>query len=147
MGEGRANTWAVCMCPCRQWSSVCRPRCHQTSFGLPAVDVWRPLAAADAERFCLVWETKELVALNKTLITFLKNKVSLEQHMVSMMSFTAAIMHGGRGPRLLHVLVHNGPASARQPFREAALLGGHLMVPCPLHNNAAWCACYSHAGI
>ena len=49
--------------------------------GLPAVDVWRPLAAADAERFCLVWETKELVALNKTLITFLKNKASLKQHM------------------------------------------------------------------
>eukprot|EP00891_Asterochloris_glomerata_P004921 jgi/Astpho2/4921/Aster-x1266 len=42
------------------------------------VDVWRPLAAADAERFCLVWETKELVALNKTLITFLKNKAMME---------------------------------------------------------------------
>ena len=92
--------------------------------GLPAVDVWRPLAAADAERFCLVWETKELVALNKTLITFLKNKVSLTQHRVPMMPFTAAVLHGARGPCLLHVPVHNGPASARQPFGEAELIGG-----------------------
>ena len=83
-GRGRANTPAVCTHPVWQWSSVCWPQCHAASRGwlsLPAVNVWRPLAAADAERFCLVWETKELVALNKTLITFLKNKVGLEQHM------------------------------------------------------------------
>lgn len=41
-----------------------------------AVDMWRPLGCADSERFALVWESEELKALNNTLFSFVKNKVS-----------------------------------------------------------------------
>lgn len=41
-----------------------------------AVDMWRPLGCADSERFALVWESEELKALNNTLYSFVKNKVS-----------------------------------------------------------------------
>ncbi len=41
-----------------------------------AVDMWRPLGCADSERFALVWESEELKALNNTLFSFIKNKVS-----------------------------------------------------------------------
>jgi hypothetical protein len=38
--------------------------------------MWRPLGCADSERFALVWESEELKALNNTLFSFIKNKVS-----------------------------------------------------------------------
>ena len=38
--------------------------------------MWRPLGCADSERFALVWESEELKALNNTLFSFVKNKVS-----------------------------------------------------------------------
>lgn len=38
--------------------------------------MWRPLGCADSERFTLVWETEELMALNNTLRSFVKNKAS-----------------------------------------------------------------------
>ena len=37
---------------------------------------WRRLAADDCERFALVWETKELIALNWSLTQFALNLVS-----------------------------------------------------------------------
>ncbi|KAL0031866.1 hypothetical protein WJX79_001617 [Trebouxia sp. C0005] len=42
------------------------------------VDMWRPLGCADSERFALVWESEELKALNNTLFSFIKNKVTVE---------------------------------------------------------------------
>lgn len=42
------------------------------------VDMWRPLGCADSERFALVWESEELKALNNTLFSFVKNKVTAE---------------------------------------------------------------------
>ncbi|KAL0054954.1 hypothetical protein WJX82_005086 [Trebouxia sp. C0006] len=42
------------------------------------VDIWRPLGCADSERFALVWESEELKALNNTLFSFVKNKVTME---------------------------------------------------------------------
>ena len=42
---------------------------------MSAVDVWRGLEAADCERFGLVWESKELLTLNNTLLTFIKSQV------------------------------------------------------------------------
>ncbi|KAA6416645.1 MAG: hypothetical protein FRX49_13381, partial [Trebouxia sp. A1-2] len=42
------------------------------------VDMWRPLGCADSERFALVWESEELKALNNTLFSFIKNKVTME---------------------------------------------------------------------
>ena len=64
-------------------------------------------------------------------------------------------LHGGRGPHLLHVSVHNGPASAKQPVREAELVGGHLVITafesqaaaCLMHNIAnAVVFCAGHDG-
>lgn len=56
---GTVGSLVSCVCVC-----VC------------AVDMWRPLGCADSERFALVWESEELKALNNTLFSFIKNKVS-----------------------------------------------------------------------
>lgn len=37
-------------------------------------DVWRGLSAADTQRMALVWESQELLALNKSIMTFIKDQ-------------------------------------------------------------------------
>ena len=39
--------------------------------------MWQALGARDAERLTLVWETQELLALNFSIVTFLKDQVCL----------------------------------------------------------------------
>ena len=38
-------------------------------------DVWRHLSTTEAERFTLVWETKELIQLNNSIMNMLLNQV------------------------------------------------------------------------
>lgn len=37
--------------------------------------VWRGLESIDCQRMSLVWETEELLALNKSIVSFLKDQV------------------------------------------------------------------------
>jgi hypothetical protein len=39
------------------------------------VDQWRGLSSADSERFTLVWETEELVALTNSMMNMILNEV------------------------------------------------------------------------
>lgn len=39
------------------------------------IDLWRGLSSADSERFCLVWETAELMALNSSIVNMLLSQV------------------------------------------------------------------------
>ena len=39
--------------------------------------VWRGLESMDCQRMSLVWETEELLALNKSIVSFLKDQVDL----------------------------------------------------------------------
>ena len=39
------------------------------------VDLWRGLSSKDSERFSLVWETKELMELNNSIMDMLLSKV------------------------------------------------------------------------
>ena len=71
------KTWHLC----HKWvlrHSV-RPLAISLSPMLPAQDfqrVWQALGARDAERLTLVWETQELLALNFSIVTFLKDQVA-----------------------------------------------------------------------
>ena len=40
------------------------------------VDQWRGLSTAGAERFTLVWESKELIALTRSLMDMILNQVT-----------------------------------------------------------------------
>ena len=37
-------------------------------------NVWRGLSAADTQRMALVWESQELLVLNKSIMTFIKDQ-------------------------------------------------------------------------
>lgn len=39
------------------------------------IRVWRGLESMDCQRMSLVWETQELLALNKSIVGFLKDQV------------------------------------------------------------------------
>ena len=45
--------------------------------------MWQALSARDAERLTLVWETQELLALNFSIVSFLKDQVSSMLHVAS----------------------------------------------------------------
>ena len=36
--------------------------------------MWKGLSAADTQRMALVWESQELLALNKSIMTFIKDQ-------------------------------------------------------------------------
>ena len=44
------------------------------------VDLWRGLSSTDSERFSLVWETKELMELNNSIMNMLLSKVGRRAH-------------------------------------------------------------------
>lgn len=41
------------------------------------IDLWRGLSNVEAERFALVWETKELIELTNSIMSMLINQASL----------------------------------------------------------------------
>lgn len=55
------------------------------------VDLWRGLSSIGSERFSLVWETKELIALNKSITDMLLSQVMTHPLHPA---FRAALMRG-----------------------------------------------------
>ena len=56
---------------------VCAPLHGQTEGCHPLQDfnrVWKGLEPWDCQRMSLVWETQELLALNSSIVTFLKDQ-------------------------------------------------------------------------